>query len=95
VALEGTRLLAYETAGHRAPADRVAVVASRAARLAGDVVREAHQLHGAVGFTREHDLHLFTMRLRGLVAELGPAPVHAAAAARARWRASSPSGGVG
>ena len=28
-----------------------------------EVTRIAHQLHGAIGYTREHDLHRFTRRL--------------------------------
>lgn len=32
-------------------------------RMASTVARLSHQLHGAIGFTQEHQLHLFTTRL--------------------------------
>jgi acyl-CoA dehydrogenase len=43
----------------------VAVAAAKiqAGRGAGVVARIAHQLHGAIGFTQEHSLHLATTRL--------------------------------
>ena len=51
--------------GFAAPSTRVAVAAakSRAGESAGSVARIAHQVHGAIGFTREHDLRLWTTRL--------------------------------
>jgi acyl-CoA dehydrogenase len=52
-------------AGFAAPSTRVAVAAakSRTGEAAGAVARIAHQVHGAIGFTREHDLRLWTTRL--------------------------------
>lgn len=35
----------------------------RTGQAAGEVARIAHQVHGAIGFTREHDLRLATTRL--------------------------------
>jgi acyl-CoA dehydrogenase len=51
--------------GFAAPSTHVAVAAakSRAGEAAGTVARIAHQVHGAIGFTREHDLRLWTTRL--------------------------------
>lgn len=51
--------------GMIAPAARTAVAAAKAttSRGAGAVARIAHQLHGALGFTREHELRLATTRL--------------------------------
>jgi acyl-CoA dehydrogenase len=48
-----------------APATRFAVAAAKArtGEAAGVVARVAHQVHGAIGFTREHDLRLLTTRL--------------------------------
>lgn len=42
---------------------RVAVAKIRAGEAATRVAATAHQVHGAIGFTREHSLHLGTRRL--------------------------------
>ena len=42
---------------------RTGVALSSAARTATLVLRTSHQLHGAIGVTREHALHRFTRRL--------------------------------
>ncbi len=39
---------------------KIAVARSTAGHAASTVVRNAHQLHGAIGTAREHDLHRFT-----------------------------------
>jgi acyl-CoA dehydrogenase len=51
--------------GMSAPSTRFAVAAAKArtGEAAGTVARIAHQVHGAIGFTREHDLRLLTTRL--------------------------------
>jgi acyl-CoA dehydrogenase len=51
--------------GFTAQSARLAVAAakSRTSEAAGDVARIAHQVHGAIGFTREHDLRRLTTRL--------------------------------
>jgi acyl-CoA dehydrogenase len=41
----------------------VAVAKVSAARAAGEVAAHAHQVHGAIGMTREYSLHHFTRRL--------------------------------
>ncbi|WP_344252620.1 acyl-CoA dehydrogenase family protein [Pseudonocardia hydrocarbonoxydans] len=41
----------------------MAAAKARAGEAAGEVARIAHQVHGAIGFTREHDLRLLTTRL--------------------------------
>lgn len=41
----------------------VAAAKSRTGEAGGAVARIAHQVHGAMGFTREHDLRLVTTRL--------------------------------
>jgi acyl-CoA dehydrogenase len=41
----------------------VAVAKARTSEAAGTVARIAHQVHGAIGFTLEHDLRLATTRL--------------------------------
>jgi acyl-CoA dehydrogenase len=42
---------------------QVAVAKSRVGEAAGLVAEMAHQVHGAMGFTHEHQLHHFTRRL--------------------------------
>lgn len=41
----------------------IAVAKARTSEAAGSAAAIAHQVHGAMGFTREHRLHLFTRRL--------------------------------
>ncbi|MBN9102031.1 MULTISPECIES: acyl-CoA dehydrogenase family protein [unclassified Pseudonocardia] len=41
----------------------IASAKARASQAAGEVARIAHQVHGAIGFTREYDLRLVTTRL--------------------------------
>ena len=41
----------------------IAAAKARTGEAAGAVARIAHQVHGAIGFTREHDLRLTTTRL--------------------------------
>ncbi|QJY48585.1 acyl-CoA dehydrogenase family protein [Pseudonocardia broussonetiae] len=54
-----------DRAGFGDPATAFAVAAAKArtGEAAGEVARVAHQVHGAIGFTREHDLRLLTTRL--------------------------------
>ena len=40
-----------------------AAAKARASQAAGTVARLAHQVHGAIGYTVEHDLHIWTTRL--------------------------------
>jgi acyl-CoA dehydrogenase len=41
----------------------IAAAKARTSEAAGAVARIAHQVHGAIGVTREHDLRLLTTRL--------------------------------
>ena len=44
--------------------------------LMHDIVWKAHQSHGAIGFTWEHDLHLYTRRVLSWRADFGDSDLH-------------------
>lgn len=54
------------------------------------VTTMAHQLHGAVGVTAEHQLWLFTMRAQSWIAEFGATGDHARKLGRLALRAENP-----
>jgi alkylation response protein AidB-like acyl-CoA dehydrogenase len=85
VQVEATRWLTFEAASQDLPGESAAVAAAYAAEAANQIFREMHQLTGAMGFTREHDLHVFSMRLAALRLELGGASAHRRAIAAQRW----------
>jgi alkylation response protein AidB-like acyl-CoA dehydrogenase len=89
VLVEGTRWLTFEAASQERPRESAAVAAAYAAEAANQLFRETHQLTGAMGFTREHDLHVFSMRLAALRLELGGASAHRRAITAQRWTARS------
>jgi alkylation response protein AidB-like acyl-CoA dehydrogenase len=91
VLLEGSRWLVYEAAAAGAPSEAAATAAAHATAAAGQVFAETHQFSGAMGFTREHDLHVWSMRLQALRLEAGGMGGHRRATARARWLASGES----
>jgi alkylation response protein AidB-like acyl-CoA dehydrogenase len=91
--LEGSRWLAYEAAYRRAPVEASATACAYAVGAAARTFRELHQLSGAIGFTREHDLHVWSMRLKALELELGGAGAHRRALAGARWMEGADAGG--
>ncbi|HET6969493.1 MAG TPA: acyl-CoA dehydrogenase family protein [Phenylobacterium sp.] len=49
----------------------IAAAKLRANQAVGVGVALAHQAHGAIGFTREHDLHRYTLRLSAWRSEFG------------------------
>ena len=51
------------TAGHQPGTMNVAIAKARTSEAAVEVVALAHSIHGAIGFTADHDLQLFTRRL--------------------------------
>lgn len=85
VLIEGSRWLTYEAAWLGAPAEAAAAAAAHATAAANRVFTETHQLSGAIGYTREHDLHVWSMRLQALRLELGSISGHRRALAGARW----------
>ena len=85
IALEGSRWLANEAAYHGAPEESAAVAASFALQAAELIFAETHQLSGAIGFTHEHDLHVWSMRLQALRLELGGIGGQTREVSRVRW----------
>ncbi len=63
VFLEGTCWLAREAAWRCGDVEHAALAVTHASTAAKRIFHEAHQLHGAMGLTREHDLYLWSMRL--------------------------------
>jgi len=88
VLVEGARLLAYEGAWLGAAPEAAAKAAALACVTARRVVRESHQLTGAIGLTREFDLHLWSLRLHAVSLEAGGRRAHARSAALEHWRPS-------
>jgi alkylation response protein AidB-like acyl-CoA dehydrogenase len=82
---EGSRWLTYEASHHGAQPEGAATAAAHAVDAAQRVFNETHQFTGAMGFTREHDLHAWSMRLWALRLELDGAAGQRRAVARARW----------
>ena len=85
VVVEGSRWLTYEAAWLGANAEASATAAAYALAAAQRVFTETHQLSGSIGFTREHDLHVFSMRLQALRLELDGVAGHQRALAQSRW----------
>jgi alkylation response protein AidB-like acyl-CoA dehydrogenase len=83
VLVEGTYWLALEAAWRGAAPTAAAAAAAQATASAPLVLRETQQMHGAIGFTREYPLHLWTLKLPALQRELGGASGHARAVAKA------------
>jgi alkylation response protein AidB-like acyl-CoA dehydrogenase len=84
VSVEAARYLTYEAA-FSADAEQAALAAAQATAAAQKVHAETHQLTGAIGFTREHDLFIWSMRLQALRLELGGTSEHRRELARTRW----------
>ena len=84
VAIEGARWLAYEAAWS-GEWTLAATALAAALRAADRVRRDTHQFTGALGFTTEYDLHLWTMRLPALTIEAGTIGSPAITAAMSRW----------
>lgn len=85
VLAEGSRWLALEAAGNAAPTEVAAVAVTHASAAARRILRETHQFAGAMGFTKEFDLHLWTMRIPALVREAESVSSPAQAVAASRW----------
>jgi alkylation response protein AidB-like acyl-CoA dehydrogenase len=87
VAVENARSLTYYacwTVDERVPEAATAVPMAKAyaSDMAKNVTSEAIQVHGGIGFTWEHDMHLFHRRALAGEANLGNAPIHRETVAR-------------
>ncbi len=72
VAAASAAVDAAASSADRIPAPfEIAVAKARASEAAGLVASTAHQVHGAMGFTREHRLNLYTRRLWSWREEFG------------------------
>jgi alkylation response protein AidB-like acyl-CoA dehydrogenase len=81
VAVENSRSLTYYacwTVDERVTEAATAVPMAKAyaSDMAKNVTSEAIQVHGGIGFTWEHDMHLYHRRALAGEANLGNAPVH-------------------
>lgn len=81
VAVENARSITYYacwTVDERVPEAATAVPMAKAytSDMAKNVTSEAIQVHGGIGFTWEHDMHLYHRRGLAGEANLGNAPVH-------------------
>jgi len=87
IALERARATGYFAALTIAEDDeRRALAVASAKATAGDCARflakEGIQLHGGIGYTWEHDMHLYVRRVRANAALFGTAAHHRAEVAR-------------
>ena len=85
VLAEGSRWLALEAAWNGAPTENSAAALAHAVTAAKRIMTETHQLTGAMGFTTEYDLHLWTMRIPALVREAEAMTPPGRAVAESRW----------
>lgn len=78
--VEGSRYIAYQAAWRVAeglPADReVSMAKAWVSGAYQRVCTAAHQCHGAIGFTREHNLQLYTRRAKAQELAYGDATFH-------------------
>jgi alkylation response protein AidB-like acyl-CoA dehydrogenase len=85
VAVDGAHWLALEAAWSGGRPETAAVALTYAVDAAQRLFIETHQLTGAMGFTAEYDLHLWTMRIPTLRAEATALGSPGRASARERW----------
>ena len=85
VAVDGAHWLGLEAAWSGGRSEAAAVALTYALDAAQRLFIETHQLTGAMGFTEEYDLHLWTMRIPTLRAEARALGSPGRASARERW----------
>jgi alkylation response protein AidB-like acyl-CoA dehydrogenase len=87
VAIENARSLSYYaawaiTARSREAPQAVAMAKAYASDMGKNVTGDAIQVHGGIGFTWEHDIHLYYRRALANEATFGSAPLHRETVAR-------------
>jgi alkylation response protein AidB-like acyl-CoA dehydrogenase len=82
--VDATRWTTLAAAWHGTD-ESAASAATYACMAARHVALDCHQLHGAISFTAEYDLHLWTMRAQALRTEFGGIGGHARATSKLRW----------
>jgi alkylation response protein AidB-like acyl-CoA dehydrogenase len=87
VKVEGARWLAWRAAWSGS-SEAAALAGAHAVSAGTRAVAECHQVCGAIGLTTEFDLHLWTMRISALCAEVGGTTAMQAEAGRRCWPAS-------
>ena len=90
VDVEAGRALAYkavQTIVEETPDEAEAVAAAKAwcSDAARHVTNEAMQIHGGIGYTWEHDMHLYLRRAQALARSFGDADFHRDAVARLKF----------
>jgi alkylation response protein AidB-like acyl-CoA dehydrogenase len=86
VQAQGSMWLARRAAWQLDSDRPAAVAAAYATSAANTVFDSVHQVVGAIGFTTEFDLHLWSLKLPVLAAELGGPRAHATAVSATRWQ---------
>jgi alkylation response protein AidB-like acyl-CoA dehydrogenase len=85
--IDALRYLVYQAAWMLQAAGDAALAVGAAAAYGSDALRRifvnAHQVHGAIGFSMEHDLQLFSRRAKAFELTLGSAGRHRERVARA------------
>jgi alkylation response protein AidB-like acyl-CoA dehydrogenase len=80
--LDTSRELTYEAVGclseHRPAAVGLARAGGHVPEAVKRIILTAHQLHGEIGYALEHDLHLYSNRVRGAELMLGTPSDHRA-----------------
>lgn len=80
ILVEGAKLTTYQAAGALETGDEPERAIAMAKAWTTDAFRkvctDAHQMHGAIGFTWEYDLQLYTRRMRALENTLGDSDYH-------------------
>ena len=78
--LDALRYLVYQAAWSLAAGRESALEVAAAQSYGGEALRRifmhAHQVHGAIGFSTEHDLHLFTRRAKAVELQWGSPAEH-------------------